>query len=414
MRLLWVKPELLHPVDKGGRIRTYHMLRAIRRRHHVTYATLDDGRSGPEAIDRADEYCQQLIRVPARLAPPGSPGYLTDLFRNLASPLPYAIARYRSAALQSQVERLTASGSVDLVVCDFLVSAVNLPPRLTCPALLFQHNVEAEIWRRRAVVAGNPVLRAYLERQRDRMIAYEAAACRRFDLVVAVSQPDAEHFRNRYHAPRVLAIPTGVDTEYFRPEGQVSRTPGALVFVGSMDWSPNADGVLFFVEEVLPLLREAVAGVTLTVVGRDPGPRLRSLAETHPDITVTGTVPDVRPYLAKAAAMVVPLRVGGGTRLKIFEAMAMETPVVSTTIGAEGLPVRNGEHLRIGDSAAGLADACVRALREESATRAMAREAAALVRRRFGWDTVATEFLAACESALETARRPTSLQGTLP
>ncbi len=411
MRLLWIKPELLHPVDKGGRIRTYQMLRAIRRRHQVTYLALDDGRSGPEAIERSSEYCERLLRVPASLPRPRSAGYAADLLRNLASPLPYAIARYRSPALEQEVERLVNAGEIDLVIADFLVSAVYLPEHLRCPTVLFQHNVEAEIWRRRADVASFAPLRAYFRRQRDRMIAFEAAACRRFDLVVAVSDTDAEHFRNRYQARRVVAVPTGVDTEYFRPDDTVARAPLSLVFVGSMDWAPNEDGVGFFAEEVLPLLRKTVPGVTLTVVGRDPGPRLRALAEAHPDIRVTGTVPDVRPYLAKAAAMVVPLRIGGGTRLKIFEAMATDTPVVSTTIGAEGLPVQDGVHLLIGDSAPDLAEACRRAITTPEGT-AVAREAGRLVRERFGWDAAAREFLTACESVLQAPRRTTSLQGT--
>ncbi|HEX7024151.1 MAG TPA: glycosyltransferase, partial [Gemmatimonadales bacterium] len=265
----------------------------------------------------------------------------------------------------------------------------------------------------RAEVAGNPLARAYFASQRDRMIAFEARECRRFDRVVAVSEEDAAHFERAYGVKDAVAVPTGVDTDYFRPGDPGARTPGSLVFVGSMDWAPNEDAVRFFVAEVLPAIRARVPGATLTVVGRDPGPGIRALADGTAGVTVTGTVPDVRPYLASAAAMVVPLRVGGGTRLKIFEAMAAGTPVISTTIGAEGLPLTPGDHLLIGDSSDQLARAAIRLLQDPEAAARMAAAAAALVRSRFGWDAAARAFATVCESA-RSRRNTTSTRDFHP
>lgn len=397
MHLLWLKTELLHPVDKGGRIRTYQMLRMLKREHRITYLTLDDGQADPDAIARATEYSDRVVTVPHRVAARHSLGFLAGAVANLASSLPYAIARSRSPAFRRKVAELTRNGGIEVVVCDFLVSALNFPAEVPCPAVLFQHNIEAEIWRRRAEVATNPLARAYFANQRDRMIAFEAKACRRFDRVVAVSKVDAAHFERAYGATDVEAVPTGVDTEYFRSFDPAARRPGSLVFVGSMDWAPNEDAIRYFVSEVLPAVRARVPGVTLTVVGRDPGPGIRALAVGHPGVTVTGTVPDVRPFLASAAAMVVPLRVGGGTRLKIFEAMATETPVVSTSIGAEGLPLTPGEHVLIGDSPDELARATIRVLEEPDLAARMAAASAALVRSQFGWDAAARAFAAVCE-----------------
>ena len=399
MHILWVKTELLHPVDKGGRIRTYQMLRALKRRHRVTYVTLDDGTAAPDAVERAGEYCDELVRVP--FAPPakGSPAFFLDLARNVLSPLPYAVARYRSAALRERIAALCARGGVDVVVCDFLAPSLNVADDLGVPTVLFQHNVEAMIWERHAQVATHPVKRRYMREQWRRMLRHERAECRRFDHVIAVSPQDAAVFRRDYGLSSVSDVPTGVDTEYFRPSGTEPREPHGLVFTGSMDWMPNEDAIDYFVGQILPLLRERVPGVTLTVVGRHPPAAIRALADTDPAIRVTGSVPDVRPFIERAAVFIVPIRVGGGTRLKIFEAMAMERPVVSTTIGAEGLPVRDGVDALLADEPRAFADAVAGLLLDPARAAAIGAAAAAAVRAEYGWDGVAERFARLCAAA---------------
>jgi sugar transferase (PEP-CTERM/EpsH1 system associated) len=402
MHILWLKTELLHPVDKGGRIRTYNMLRALRREHRVTYLTLDDGSAAPDAAERAAEYCHELVRVPFAPAPKGGARFFGDLAANLLSPLPYAVARYRSPAMRRAVGRAVAGGGVDVVVCDFLAPSLNVPGGLGAPAVLFQHNVEAMIWERHARVAANPVKRLYMREQWRRMRRHEAAECRRFDHVVAVSPQDAEVFRRDFGVRSVSDVPTGVDTDYFRPAGGAERRPHELVFTGSMDWLPNEDAILWFAAEVLPRVRARVPDAALTVVGRNPTAPVRAL-DGRGGVTVTGSVPDVRPYLERGAAFVVPIRIGGGTRLKIYEAMAMERAVVSTAVGAEGLPVRDGVDALIADAPDAFADAVVALLTDPARAAAVGREAAAMVRARFGWEAVTARFAADCEGVV--ARR---------
>ena len=402
MRILWLKTELLHPVDKGGKIRTYHMLRAINRKHPITYLTLDDGSAAPDARERALEYASAVDTVPFAVASRGSPRFFGELAANLLSPLPYSLQRYQVAAFAERVRAHVASGEIDLVVCDFLTPWVNLPASihtLGVPVVLFQHNVEAEIWRRHAEVAGNPVARRYFALQWQRTERFERNACRAAEHVVAVSDHDAAIFRERYGVSSVSAVPTGVDIEYFDPSGYPDRTPGRLVFTGSMDWMPNADGITWFVERIWPRVRAARPDATFTVVGRNPPAAVQALATPGSGIEVTGSVPDVRPYLGAGSAFVVPLRVGGGTRLKIYEAMAMACPVVSTTVGAEGLPVHHGEHLRVADDEAGFAAQCVALLDDTAEATAMADRAATYVRDHFGWDAVADHFVASCAAA---------------
>jgi len=240
------------------------------------------------------------------------------------------------------------------------------------------------------------VRRAYMRAQWQRMRRHEARECRRFAHVIAVSPLDAELIRREYTVASVGHVATGVDIEYFsasRPRPQQSRE---LVFVGSMDWMPNEDGIRWFATNVFGRIQARIPGARLLVVGRSPSPGVRALAAANPAIEITGTVADVRPYLERAAICVVPLRVGGGTRLKIYEAMAMGVPVVSTAIGAEGLPLHHDEHLLIADTADEQVSAICALLTDRTRAERLAATARRHVQEHCSWDAVAEGFLSQC------------------
>jgi glycosyltransferase involved in cell wall biosynthesis len=337
-----------------------------------------------------------------------------ELLRNLASQLPYAIRKYRSAEMRHAIVDVTRKSEADVIVCDFLAPAVNVPPRedLPCRVVLFQHNVEAAIWERHASVASNPLAKVYMREQWRRMRAFERAQCCRFDHVVAVSRRDMEVFESEYGVTNVSEIPTGVDIEYFRPRGGVQPRPHDLVFTGSMDWVPNEDAIVFFTESILPRIREAVPDVTLTVVGRHPSPRVLALARHDSAVRVTGSVPDVRPFIERAAVFIVPLRIGGGTRLKIYEAMAAEKAVVSTSIGAEGLPVTDGEDIMLADTPGTFASSVVQLLTDAQRAEEIGQRAAAMVRAEFGWDHVAEKFATICDGLVAPRLESASVGNT--
>lgn len=400
MRILWLKTELLHPVDKGGKIRTYQMLKQLKREHHVTYLTLDDGAADREARERAEEYCHELVRVPHRTRAKFSAGFYAELALNLFSPLPYFMKKYESAEMRREIAERGRRAEFDVLVCDFLMPCINVPEEVRAATVLFQHNVEAMIWRRHYEVQTNPLKKAYLYGQWRKTHGFERDACRRFDMVVAVSREDRETMQSEYGVESVTDVPTGVDTDYFRPRGTEKCEPHNLVFTGSMDWLPNEDAIRYFTAEVMPRIRQALPDVTLTVVGRNPYPSLVELSRRDPSIIVTGRVEDVRPFMERAAAYVVPIRVGGGTRLKIYEAMAMEKPVVSTTIGAEGLPVGDGAELLLADTPEAFAERVLNVLTDERLAQELGARAAATVREHFGWERVAARFAEACERAV--------------
>ncbi|HZR22951.1 MAG TPA: glycosyltransferase [Vicinamibacterales bacterium] len=398
MRILWLKSDLLLPLDKGGKLRTWHLMRHLARQHEITYLAFAEPGTPREHIDGMKEVAARVETIERSDAPKGSFQFYVEAATHLVDPLPYACGKYRSSAYRAKLKALLDEQPFDLLVCDFLFPAVNLPDDLPCPSVMFTHNVESEIWRRHAETKTGALSKWLYNAQYKRMLRYEGEQLARFDGVLAVSDADAQTFERLYPDAidqPVHVVQTGVDTEFFKPRipNPESRTP-ALVFTGSMDWLPNEDAMQYFHREILPLIRAEEPDVQLSIVGRAPTPAVRKLAEDD-GITVTGRVDDVRPFIEEAAVYVVPLRIGGGTRLKIFEAMAMGKAVVSTTVGAEGLPVVNGQHVLLADEPRTFARDVVRLIRDVDRRRQMEAAARALVTERFDWRAVARDLEAA-------------------
>jgi glycosyltransferase involved in cell wall biosynthesis len=249
------------------------------------------------------------------------------------------------------------------------------------------HNVESVIWQRYHETASNPLARWYIKEQWRKFVNFERWAVRDADLTVAVSALDAQRFARDFGASAVDVVDNGVDTEYFHPQ-PVPRDPRQLLFLGSLDWRPNLDGVALLLDRIFPAVRAAEPGARLVLVGRNPSEALCRRAAAA-GVEVCGNVPDVRPYLARCGAMVVPLRIGGGSRLKILEALAMGAPVVSTRIGAEGLTLEAGKHLRVVEEIDDVAAALVATIRAPAEAQEQANAGRRQVLRLYDWDHLA-------------------------
>jgi glycosyltransferase involved in cell wall biosynthesis len=300
-----------------------------------------------------------------------------------------AMSRYSSRGLKQKIDFLMATEQYDSIVCDFLAVAPNLGHLDQC--VLFQHNMETTIWQRHLEQSRSVPLKLFFRMQTRKMEAYERQICRSVKHVIAVSDIDASRMKNMFGIDTVTSVPTGVDVEYFAPHGAAPHFSD-IVFSGSMDWLPNVDAVEYFLSEVLPLIRDRLPDTTFTIAGRSPDARVLRAVQGLSGICVTGKVQDMRPFLWGSKVSIVPIRIGGGTRLKVYECMAAGVPVVSTVVGAEGLRYTNGEDIVLADDAASFAAACIRLLSNDEVRRGIAHNAMKRAQNEFSWEAVGREF----------------------
>lgn len=398
MRILWVKMGGLWPATTGGRVRSLQIISDLARRHQVTVLTTHGPGDDPDGLARQLSHCQRVVSIPFAVTKRGDLAFVPAVARSWLSPYPVDLWKWRMPALRNEVCRAIDSGDVDLCVSDFLFAAINIPMQGAVPVVLFQHNVEHLIWQRLAAVESRLWRRALIEIEWRKLRAREADACLRSDLTIAVSEHDGQRLEELAPGIKAVAIPTGVDTTYFTADAHHEH-PSRLVFSGSMDWHPNEDAVIHFADVLLPRIRAAIPDASFTIVGRNPSSRVRDLG-TRPGIVVTGTVDDVRPWIGEASVYVVPLRAGSGTRLKIFEALAMGKAVVSTTVGAEGLGLEPSRHFLAADDTATFADAVISVLRNAERRRALGQAGRQLVEANYSWPKIARVFEEHCEDAV--------------
>jgi len=367
-KLLFLCQTLPFPPDGGVQIRTYNVLRLLARSFEVT--ALCFYRAG---ICRSE--AAVLAAVAALEALPGvasveafpipqehSRARLAwDHLRSVASRRAYTVFSYESAGFRARVEELLRTGGFDLAHVDSLDLSGYLPLLHGLPVVCVHHNVESALLRRRAENESSPLLRRYVALQAELLEAEERRWCGRVALNVAVSEEDRGRFGRLAPEAPFTVVPNGVDTDTFRPAAVPQR---GIVFVGGYSWYPNRDALAHFAGDILPLLRAQVPGVQVRWVGRAPDEVRRDHRERY-GMELTGYVEDIRPLVHEAACYVVPLRVGGGTRLKILDAWAMGKAVVSTTVGCEGLDARDGENILVRDDPAEFAAAVRRVLEDE-------------------------------------------------
>jgi sugar transferase (PEP-CTERM/EpsH1 system associated) len=403
MKILWVKSDFLYPPDTGGKIRSYNILKQLGRFHDVSYLCLSVEEPAGKDIEHLKSICKNIEYLKFAPDEKFSSGFYAALLKNLFSPYPYVISKYNDPRITNKIREYIAAGDVDIVLCDFLEMAVNCLNITEVPEVLFQHNVETEIWRRHFAVNRNPLKKAYLYIDYRKYFKYEKMACRKFDDVFVVSESDGCLLEKNFEIPHTTLIPTGVDVDYFRP-GAEPADQNTIAFVGSMDWLPNQDAVEYFVESIYPLIKARRPETRFYIVGRRPPEKMKNLEKGDPSIKVTGTVDDVRPYVDRAIVYIVPIRIGGGTRIKIYEAMAQKKAVVSTTIGAEGLPLTDGKHIIIKDQPEEFAEAVCGLMEDENMAARLGENARRFVTGEVSWENIARKFSDALERIVNQRR----------
>ncbi len=403
MKILWVTPYFMYPLHFGRNIRSFKILENLNAVHDITLVSFTREQD-KKYFDVMKTVARRFVPVDFEEQAKDSIGFYLDVLKNMFFSLPYVIEKYRSAAMRSVIDDLVKQEKFDLLVCDTLAPCINIESNTGVPKIVFQHNVESMIWQRMYKKTADPVKRLIFFLQYIKLEKYEKKTLQGYNSSFAVSNEDGEFFKKEYMVKDVRIIPTGVDTQYFHrsEEGPESET---LIFVGSMNWLPNIDGMSFFIKEVLPLIKEKCPSVKLYIVGHAPKKELYNLAQAHKEIVVTGTVDDVREYMKKASVYIVPLRVGGGTRIKIYEAMSMGKAVVATSIGAEGLPVTHNENIIIADDKQQIADAVAELIKDPQLRERIGTQARNYVEANCGWDKIAKIFSDQCEAVVRQEKQ---------
>ena len=385
MRVLVLDEEFPWPLNTGKRIRSYHLISRLATNHEVRYLAYGDESS--EAFHHFASNRLNPIAVRPHVPPKEGPAFYLRLLLNLFSRYPYIVQSHYSRAFADAVRHISHEWRPDVVLCEWTPYAVFARENKSIPVVVAAHNIETRIWERYREAETNPARRWYIGRQIPKVRRFEEKTFGMVQGVTAVSQLEADDIRCISASCRVEVVDNGVDLTYFNSTGG-APAPNSAVFTGSMDWRPNQDAAIYFCNDILPLIQLKISDFTVTFVGRKPPQSIIDLQKLKV-VTVTGTVDDVRPFIDKAGVYIVPLRIGGGSRLKILEALAMKRAIVSTTIGAEGLHLCNNEHLLVADSPHAFAEQVVQLLSDRPLCERLGDNGRKAVEQSYGWDALA-------------------------
>ncbi len=392
MNILFICAFIPYPPHGGAYQRTYNLLKHIAKENNVYLIGFVKEKNDPENAAYLEKICKKVyaFHLPDDWS---KVSLVKSLFLNLFSPLPYTVQKYYSKEARQTIAELIQGVNFDILHCDMIDLAGYIYDYNPKATVLVNHNVESTLMLRQAEVEKNPFKKWYFYLQYKKLLRYERKMCPMFNCCAAVSELDKQQLQLISPQARFSVVPNGVDVDYFRPQNSELRTPNSeLIFAGRTDWLPNIDGLNFFCQEIFPLIKKEVKDARLTIIGKTRLNKVGAIHElplqTAKDVTHLGFVEDVRPYIGKAAVYVVPLRIGGGTRLKILDAMAMGKAIVSTSIGAEGIDVTHGKNILIADTPEYFSKQVIRVLNDSNLRESLGKEGRKLVEEKYSWDII--------------------------
>lgn len=373
LKVLVIDEAVPLPLNNGKKIRTFNLLSELGARHEITF--LSFGREDEAAALRTHGI---RSRVMAPLSALTGVRLLADVATSLITPYPYSVVKHHQKRMQVAITEALQT-HYDLVQIEWTPYARYKIDGFK--SVLSTHNIETDIWNRRSEYGRSAIAKVFFADQARRMRRFEQRAFERADMVTTVSEDDERRARE-WGARHTRIVPNGVDPGYFHVDGTTERDPRRFVFLGSLDWFPNEDAIRDLIERVLPLVR---SDITLEVVGRNPSSSLRSLISAAKRVKLHADVSDVRPFLSRAGGMLVPLRIGGGSRIKILEALASQLPVISTTVGAEGLGLESDREIVIADAPEQIAAAIDRSVKDPAHMKQLATAGHQKVLKNYTW-----------------------------
>ena len=387
MKVAIVDWDVAYPMDSGKRLRTANLMMALSDRHDLTYVSRGSDQTDEGVVSReflADHNIQTAY-LDSPVPPKSGPMFWARLVRNIGQPVPYAVAAHQDKRFLQCYRAFAKQNHFDVWQFEWPPYAQMLRDVVSAPRVITAHNVDTLIYRRYAATDTRRLHRKFFEVQASRVQAYEQQAFGDADAVIAVSEPDAEWIREHVPHGHVRVVDNGVDLDRYDAIGRDPQR-AEFLFLGSLDWRPNQDAISVLLREVFPKLRTRVPDATLSIVGRRPSASLIEAVGTTDGVQLHADVPDVAPFLRRATAMVIPLRIGGGSRLKMIEAMAAKVPVIASTVAAEGLKVTAGQDFCLADSPDVMAEAMARGCEDADWLSRLAEAAHRTAKRHYGWD----------------------------
>ncbi len=388
-KILVLDEFLCYPVDSGKKVRTYNILKQLSSLHRLTLLTYIWGdKNEIRGIEHLKSLGINVVAVSRNNPQKSGLSFYLRLFLNLFSSLPYIVAGHLSEAYSAELNKIIKNWKPDILLAEWSPYSIFFEPINSLPRVAVAHNLESSIWRGYVENSRNPIKRWYMNFQYKKVVKFENKIFNWLDGLILVSPIELEKIGKDYPGLTAALVDNGVDIEYFAKTDQPEEDD-LISFVGSLDWRPNQDGVAYFIEKILPILRHQIDSLKVLIIGRGAPDWLLAFGKKH-NVEFTGPVEDVRPHVLKSAVSIVPLRIGGGSRLKILEAFSMGKAVVSTSLGAEGLNVENKKHLIIADSEEAFANSVVRLLRDKEERRRLGENGRQLVKEKYQWPNLAT------------------------
>jgi len=397
MKIAMLTPYLPYPPDTGGKIRSYYLLKAISSEHEVDLISVYYEKE-PEGVEHVQRICSsvRLFRLTRSWT-------RSDRLKRLMAPIPLSVDHFYTPEAAIEVNKVLEGEKYDLIFVDELCMAPYTINITDIPQILGRQKIDYIHYREMAAARrwGQQKILDLLEYYKLKRYEKKMLSENRYARCIVCSERDKEILISLNPSLRIVVIPNGTDTAYFRPWPSPADNAPTLIFIGTMFYYPNVDAILYFLDRIYPHIVARIPDVRILIVGHNPPLEIKSL-ERFSNVKVTGYVPDIRPYIAQSTVMIVPLRLGGGTRLKILEAMAMERPVISTSIGAEGLAVQAGENIMIADDPLDFASKTVELLRNPKLRQRIVTKARKLVENNYSWDVLGRRFLEACQKAVKS------------
>lgn len=386
MHILFISPYFPYPLNNGGKVRIYNLIKHLSKRHRITLLTLYDSEKEKLGISKLQEF-GEIVAIPHKYFSKWHP----KSWINMLSLTPRVVMQFHNHAMFRSINKIIKTQSVDLVQVEFIQMAQYLPTAKNLLTILANNDIPFLLLNRGYFASNTLERKIFYRLQAAKMKRYEKLCCRKYHAVLTVSENDKQTLSQLLKGgeDKIFVIPNGVDVNYYQ-RLPIKKDNNKLVFIGWMPFYGNADAMKYFYKEILPLIRREIPEVQLTIIGEDPFGYLTELKKDN-KIVLTGYVDDTRPILSESSVFIAPIRIGGGTKLKLLEAMAMELPVVSTSVGCEGLNVTHEENILIADDPKEFASHVTKLLKESELREKIGKQAREFVKKKYNWEVIVAQ-----------------------